>query len=235
MKKPPVLCLILTVFILPAFFPMICGADLIILKTGEKFNVRESWEEHKNICFYLDGALVSVEKRHVEKIIAGDSSGEDSSSPEEIRKQAPALESDVFGYSQTGFGDLMWGMHPSDINGLQKINTDPAYGGVDQFVREDEKRRYGRADVTRIAYGFWRDRLYTITIWTHGDANYKRLKKEAFRLFGKGAKPDKNKEKYIWYTGRTDRLLQYDFMTDTGLLWFRSRRLDDEVKRLYPD
>ena len=42
-------------------------------------------------------------------------------------------------------------------------------------------------------------------------------------------------ERYVWEDSDTDRLLEFDKQLNTGIFWMRSRRLDVEIKRLYPE
>ncbi len=215
--------------------PPMCSADQVILKTGEKFNTRQRREKDGTIQLFSNGSLISVEKKTVEKIIEDNNADKKDMNNHTAQKKGQRTPFGASGYGNTGLGNFTWGMHPTKIKGLEKIGTDPAYGGVDQYIKTDDITRYGRANLTRIVYEFWKNRLYTITIRADGFTAYKKLKKEAFRLFGNGEMIHGDTEKFIWHTGMTHRLLQYNFNTDTSLLWFRSRDLDTEVKRLYPN
>jgi hypothetical protein len=82
-------------------------------------------------------------------------------------------------------------------------------------------------------YGFWRNRLYTITMWVEGPPAYRRLREAVFERYGPGRQNSDGRERFVWADPTTDRMLEYDEQLNTGLFWMRSRALDDEIKQLY--
>jgi hypothetical protein len=134
-----------------------------------------------------------------------------------------------------GFLDLRWGQPLSQVEGLTLVATDPAYGGVLQYTRPARKRRFGRASVDNIFYGFWQESLYTILVETSNFLDFMDLKAEAFRRYGEGKQDSDHEEKYRWRDQGSDRLLSYDHDSDTGYLWMRSRMMHAQVRVSYPD
>jgi hypothetical protein len=135
--------------------------------------------------------------------------------------------------SGIGLEGVIWQMQPSDLPGLIKLETDPLYGGIDQYYRENDTMRMGRAVLAGRAFGFWRNRLYTITMWVEGPAAYRHLRQAVFERYGRGHKNSNGQERYVWEDPTTDRMLEFDPELNTGLFWMRSRELDQAIRQLY--
>jgi hypothetical protein len=52
--------------------------------------------------------------------------------------------------------------------------------------------------------------------------------------YGEGRKSTRRPDRYIWLEPGTDRMLEFDVGSNTGIFWMRSRDLDELVKRRYP-
>lgn len=153
--------------------------------------------------------------------------------PKRLKKPDESVQQDKI--SGTGLVGIRWHLMPSDLPGLVKLDTEPLYGGIERYYRPDEDMQLGTAGLDGKVYGFWRDRLYTITMWAEGPPAYKRLKKAVFDHYGRGRKNSNGLERYVWTNPTTDRLLEFDSKLDTGLFWMRSRILDEKIKQLYPE
>ncbi|MBC2713041.1 MAG: hypothetical protein HGJ94_19240 [Desulfosarcina sp.] len=224
----------------------IVDADMVILKSGEMFQTQRAWKENGAVKYYKNGRVVRVDESEVERLIHSPAPVEDKP-PSEDRPAAdppsppdgptvgqpfpPPLPAD----NDTGYLDLKWGRPPSQFEGLTLVGTDPAYGGVQQYTKKQRKKRFGRASVDDIVYGFWQGGLYTITVWTSNFLDFRDLKAEAFRRFSQGLRNREDVEKYYWMDKGADRMLSYDYYSDTGFLWMRSRALDIQVKARYPE
>jgi hypothetical protein len=138
--------------------------------------------------------------------------------------------------SGIGFDGLTWRMRPSDLPGLSKIKTEAIYGGVDQYWQPDGPLSLGDALLDGLVFGFWQNRLYTITMWVDGKPGYERLKRSIFKRYGRGEKGKKSdQDRYVWVKDKTtDRLLEFDAKRNIGIFWMRSRDLDAHIKSLYP-
>lgn len=128
---------------------------------------------------------------------------------------------------------ISWHLQPSDLPDIKKIETDPIYGGIDQYYRENETMKLGTTVLDGKIYGFWRNRLYMITMWVEGPPAYLRLRKAVFERYGRGRQNSSRLERYVWQDPTTDRMLEFDEQLNTGLFWMRSRALDDKIKQLY--
>ena len=221
-------------------------ADMVILKSGEMFSTRKAWEESGIVRYYRDGQVVQVDAEDVERVIHSQRpvepqprsqpqpTDDPSSSVDDRGAARPPSSQKPIG-EDTGYLGLTWGQAPAQIDGLAFIETDPAYGGVRQYIRPTAKKRFGRARVDNVYYGFWKEELYTILVEVSNYMDFMDLKAEAFRRYGQNSPLTHQDEKYRWTSGGTDRLLAYDHQADTGYLWMRSQALHAKVRALHPE
>lgn len=225
-------------------------ADMVILKSGEMFQTPKAWEENGIVSYYRDDRVVRVEAQAVERLIHSRTPAEpppspptpptpqstpspsappDMGSPDRL----PGLQPSAGG--NAGYLGLKWGQSPSQIDGLAFVQTDPAYGGVNQYRRPKARKRFVRARVDNIVFGFWKNRLYTILVEVSNYMDFIDLKAEAFRRYGETDPIPGQPDKYRWRGGGTDRQLAYDHQSDTGYLWMRSQKLHATIKEQYPE
>lgn len=156
--------------------------------------------------------------------------------PRSVKPSHPKNQDQTFKPSAAGgigLESISWHLQPSDLPDLKKIETDPMYGGIDQYYRENETMKLGPAVLDGKIYGFWRNRLYVITMWVEGLPAYKRLRKAVFERYGPGRQNGDGLERYVWQDPTTDRMLEFDEQLNTGLFWMRSRALDVRIKQVY--
>ncbi len=220
-------------------------ADMVILKSGEMFQTPKAWTKDNRVFMYRDGKITSIEARDVERVIhhpTPDGHLPESRDPSTV--PAPPDSQQVTGETPpmrpseddaAGFRGLRWGMPPAQVEGLKQVGIDPDYGGVEQYVQVDRGQRFGRAKVDRVVLGFWQGGLYTIVVEVSNFLDFRELKAEAFRRFGKWRQREVDVEKGYWVDAGSDRLLAYDVNSDTGYLWMRSRVLHHRVTARYPD
>ncbi len=134
----------------------------------------------------------------------------------------------------TGLEGVEWHMKPSDMPGLEKIKTDPAYGGIDEYWRPDENPVLDTVLLDGMVYRFWRNGLYSVMMWVNGRPGYKRLQAVISDRYGQGRPNSTGLERFIWIDQSTDRMLEFDEKLNTGIFWIRSRDLNARVKQLYP-
>jgi hypothetical protein len=222
-------------------------ADTVILKSGEMYQTPQAWKENGIVSFYRNGRVIRVAEDEVERVIQIPDSkadvGPNGGRPPENHPSPPAegaappLPAPVRqpDGDSVGYQALKWNSPPSAIEGLVSVGTDPAYGGVKQFSMKTRSNRFGRARVDDIVYGFWQDRLYTLTVWTSNFLDFRDVKAEAFRRFGPGLQNRDGVEKYIWSDSHSDRMLAYDYDSDVGYLWMRSKAVHRDVRARFPD
>ena len=218
------------------------GADMVILKTGEMFQTRKAWKENGYVMYYREGRVVRVSEQAVERVIhSAAPEGERPPAIDRRKEEAPATGSPSIApptpqsADQTGHLGLVWGQSPTTIDGLTLTDTDPAYGGVELYTRNQRVQRFGRAQVDAVFYGFCQGGLYTILFEVSNYLDFTDLKAEAFRRYGVGTPDGGVDEKYRWRDGAADRLLAYDDAAGTGYLWMRSREIHEKVRLRYPE
>jgi hypothetical protein len=134
----------------------------------------------------------------------------------------------------TGLAQVRWGMAPGELAGLQKFKTDPLYGGIDQYWLPDQRLQFGEALLDGWLYNFWQDRLYSIIMWVDGRIGYERLKGEIFAHYGQGVRRRPEVERYVWDDGPSQRMLEFDSKSQSGIFVMRSSEVDQQIKARYP-
>jgi hypothetical protein len=128
------------------------------------------------------------------------------------------------------FRGLKWGERLSRIKGMVLVDTDTGLPDVHEYLRLGESLTIGDVDLRYIVYAFWHDMLYTITLWTSGQSNYEKLRELVSKLYGKGLQVDPDMERYIWYGGSTDMMLEFLEKGEHGMFWTRSRKVHSQFK-----
>lgn len=135
----------------------------------------------------------------------------------------------------TGLAQTTWGMAPGELPGLRKIKTDPLYGGIDQYWLPEQRLQLGPALLDGWVYNFWQDQLYSIIMWAEGRIGYERMKREIFARYGKGVQRRLEVERFVWDDDQSQRMLEYDDQSQSGIFVMRSSQVDQQIKARYPD
>jgi hypothetical protein len=231
---------ILLAFLLVAGFGE-AGADVVILRSGEMIQTSTAWRENGEVVYFEGGQVVRIDEHEVERLIDDSAPLEAKPSPRHPAAGESPLPSDTLPSDKglpppcpidddAGYLELRWGRPLAQFEGLVEVATDPAYGGVKRYVHRHPGKRFGRAVVDEVVFGFWQDRLYTIVVQTSNFLDFRDLKAEVTRRYGAGRQNRDDVEKYYWMDKGTDRLLSYDYDSDLGFLWMRSRALHEKVR-----
>lgn len=238
-------------------------ADEVVMTTGEHFTTSKVWEEDGKIRFNMHGLVVSVNKADVASITGTDGSAPrprqhsparpHSPLPEQASRNEPLVTAKVNPPTPTppspvkrtnpkakikgiGFNGISWHMRPTELPGLQKIKTEQAYGGIDQYWRPDGSMTMGDVLLDGLVFGFWQNRLYSIMLWVDGKSGYDGLERVVLDRYGTGKKSKTVENRYVWVDDKTtDRLLEFDKERNIGVFWMRSRDLDSHIKKIYPE
>ena len=232
-------------------------ADIIVFHSGKPMEVEQTWEKDDKVFFYLNGFKASISKKEVLRIEKKIIDRSDSSANSKKTKKSPAKVANIIKKDTRraevikspkqvlkpkspkktlnqnkldGFRDLNWGVKLATLKDLVELKTDTGLEEVKEYIRENDILKLGEVDLKSIVYSFWRDQLYTVTIWTEGKANYSSLRNEAFKRFGKGQRSDQSLERYLWSDASTDRMLKFIKDTQVGMLWMRSKEIDRRHK-----
>ncbi len=249
--------LILSHLTVAFLLPLVSLADVVIFKNGDQLEVDKAWEKSDRVFINFQGLKASIVKKEVLRIDSkkNDQSTQSSVSQKSVTKTtlpdktSATVENypkkiqppeDIYppdhGMSapisrqMDGFRDLRWGVNLKDLMDFEKLGSDTDMKDVQEYIRANEHLKIGDVELQSIVYAFWRDRLYTITVWTQGYSSYTELRHEAFKLFGTGDQDDQSGEKYLWSDDSTDRMLQYVPEGQLGILWMRSKKMDRVYK-----
>jgi hypothetical protein len=138
------------------------------------------------------------------------------------------------GLQDFGLPAINWQISPHAIKGLQKIESDPAFGGIDQYTPSGRPLVFGNAILDGLVFGFWQGQLYSITLWADSQAGYNSLRKEVFGRYGRGKQSIIDPECFVWDGRDTQRMLKYDTKHQTAVFTMRSTLVDMHIKQLYP-
>ena len=240
---------IITAVLFMILLPLTGWADILHLKNGRELKVEKAWQVSDQVWFILQGLKASIPQSKVVRIESCSAGPEKSGSPQgqnpagikpnnlqpdrnvspnQIKQQRPTDQALVL--RKDGFNDLKWGVRLSGLKGLEQRPIDSGLDDVIEYVRPADVLKLGEAALTAVIYAFWRDQLYTVTVWTQGPANYSALRTAVFNQFGPGTQIQGAGERYIWSGKPTDAMLKYEPENQYGLLWMRSTDLDLKLK-----
>ena len=251
---------ILTVVIFILFIVPATLADTVVLKNGRELRVEKTWPEGDQLCFIFHGIKARIPQSKISciesdsddrnKTIARKNKTKDDSkrishkSAEAVtRGQAENTAQMALNTSEAaipaetcsalrkdGYCDLQWGHKVSGVDGLKKRQTISDLDDVVEYVRPKDILRIGDAALQSVIYAFWRDQLYTVTIWTKGYSNYTALRDAVLKEFGPGIRNDPARERYLWSDALSDIMLEYIQDGRYGMLWLRSKEMDRQCR-----
>jgi len=235
-------------------------ADTLHLKNGKAITVEKSWQEDDQVWFIFHGMKASLPQSKVARIEKGAGNSPKPAMPEnrstvEIKatqpqpaektlpaqfiktagtgtapQQLPLSSPKPLVLCKDGLADMTWGAMRVTVRGLEFNQTDSGLKDVIEYVRPNDSLQLGGATLITVVYAFWRDQLYTVSIWTQGREDFKALRDTVFQHFGKGSRIDGSGEKYLWSNSNTDVMLKYTGDDQYGLLWMRGKELDRKLK-----
>jgi hypothetical protein len=115
----------------------------------------------------------------------------------------PALGSLAYLDFKNGFRDLQFGDLPSPDMRLIEDHGDTTY-----YTRPRDDLMIGQSQLSWVAYGFYRGRLYTVLLSTVGLTNSRALLEVLRQAYGRGTRPNPFMERYYWNS--THVVLSYD-------------------------
>ena len=130
-----------------------------------------------------------------------------------------------------GFGNLKWGDHLEKHPDLKRLFKDSGLPDVIEYVRPDDSLQLGTdSKAAAIKYAFWKDRLYMVTLWSTGSEAFQSVRGAMVKKFGQGIKKPDNPLTLYWIDDDADRMIEYLEDTGLGLLWMRSREINNQYK-----
>ncbi len=235
-------------------------SEVLHLKNGRQLHVEKAWQDSDEVWFVFQGIKASLPRNKVADITSdagnppkpgapedqrrADINGDTSAPSEQVLPNLPkpTSKTDSAGQKPTGaskktlvlrpdgFDDLNWGVKVDSVKGLEEISDDPDLAEVTEYVRPQDPLKIGDAALASVVYAFWRDLLYTVTLWTQGPANFKTLRDRVFEQFGESIQAGRSSQKYLWSDETTDMMLTYSDESQQGMLWMRCKKLDRKFK-----
>lgn len=127
--------------------------------------------------------------------------------------------------AKNGFRDMAFGSAPTAGMALMEDGGDNKY-----YTRTNESLMIGAAQIHRITYGYYKNRLSSIRIEVKGFINSQAVLDVLRQAYGAGYKSNRYLEEYLWRGSRV--ILSYDqnSITKDSIVWFFSVPLIDEEK-----
>jgi hypothetical protein len=238
--------LIVTVISFLLFISPVVLADTVILKNGKELKVEKVWPKGDQVCFIFHGMKVVIPQSKILRIESSSDnlntirreSGQDvaqgqseDTSQVDVRASGSITPVKLFAaLRKDGFYDLQWGRKVSSVDGLKKKKTVSDLDDVIEYTRPRDLLQICDTTLVSVNYAFWRDQLYTVTLWTKGYPNFTALREAAFKKFGPGIRNDFTREKYLWSDALSDIMLDYIQDGHYGMLWLRSKELDHQCR-----
>lgn len=134
-----------------------------------------------------------------------------------------------------GFRGIAWATNIKEIQGMDPLGDDRV-GRTLYYRRADDKLAIGEARLTRITYGFYKDRFHYLRIQCAGLVDFLALKRAVFATYGEGARPNRFMERWLWgapFPGVKDVMMTLDYneLAREGNLTLFYRPLAEERKR----
>lgn len=221
-------------------------ADIVILKNGRELKVEKIWRKGDQTCVIFHGMKVVIPQSKISRIESSSDnlktlpreSGEDvprgqseKTAPMDLKASGSVTPTKLSAaLRKDGFCDLQWGRKVSSVDGLKKKQTVSDLDDVIEYLRPKDLIQIGDTTLVSVNYAFWRDQLYTVTLWTKGYSNFTALRDVAFKKFGPGIRNDSARERYLWSDALSDIMLDYIQDGRYGMLWLRSKELDHQCR-----
>ena len=239
--------------VLSLFYAPVSIADVIVFKTGKELKTEKTWEQGDQIFLFYHGLKVGIPRSRILRVISGfDGSAPPLEPKADTNPELARADSDqskgavqptdhsAAGVASNercdilrrdGFCDLQWGREASSVAGLEKRQVISDLDGVVEYVRSADILKLGDVRLESITYAFWRDQLYTVTIWARGYSDFTALRDKAFEVFGPSRRIDGARERYLWSDTVSDAMLEYIEDGSYGMLWLRSKELDRQCQK----
>jgi len=134
------------------------------------------------------------------------------------------------GSEPDGFRGIKWGTDIETLKDMEYFGTDPGFGGIKVYTRKNENLHLGGAKLERIEYHFWRGKFCIVWVYTKGSTNWYGLKEAVFEKFGRGSQPNEFIEFYVWFGDITGMTLEYNEVSETGMLFMFSGEITKQMK-----
>jgi hypothetical protein len=125
------------------------------------------------------------------------------------------------------FNSLKWGTNIRELPDMKLLAEE---GDLKFFEKENDLVDIGEADVDKIIYGFYKDRLYNVMIYYHSPSNFAKLQEALSREFGKPFQPNESEKKFFWSGEHVNVLLNYDDASNSGRVSYLFKPIQLEIE-----
>jgi hypothetical protein len=115
------------------------------------------------------------------------------------------------------FRGMKWKADISDFPGMLFIAAD---GELKFYEMKNENTKIGDATVSKIIYGFYKNRFYSVLVYFDGLLNYSKIKEIYTQKYGSPFQPNEYVSKYFWHGDIVDILLTYDDVMKHGRITY---------------
>ena len=142
----------------------------------------------------------------------------------------PAFAGDVSDLdAANGFGGAQLGEPVDAFDGLELLSRRAARG-TSLYTRSGAAPKLGDARLDDVTYGFYRDRLYFVALFTSGRSNARAALAALQEAYGLGTAVPGEASEYIWHGERVTLHFREDPVTEIGMVGFTSTAIDEQMK-----
>jgi hypothetical protein len=131
--------------------------------------------------------------------------------------------------AENGFRDARFGAKRDALLGMQLLSESGA-AGTQLYVRPAESLALGDARLDGVTYGFYRDQLYYVAIFTSGAHNTQSVLESFKAAYGPGTAVPGDAVEFVWQGSRVLLHFRQDPATGVGMAALTSLTLDAKVK-----
>jgi hypothetical protein len=129
---------------------------------------------------------------------------------------------------KAGFRDLKWGDPLPMTGGMTRVGQE---GSVTYYSRDGDKLAIGKAEITSISYGFFRNQLCGVVVYVTKPEHSDNLLKVLNATWGEGHLSDSQAKVWLWSNGDTYVIYSIDEQKSTATLDIYSHSLNDEIEK----
>ena len=132
--------------------------------------------------------------------------------------------------ADNGFGGARLGENIAGFEGLELISRHGARG-TSLYTRSGAASKLGDASLDDVTYGFYRDQLYFVALFTSGRYNARAALMALQGAYGPGIAIPGDASEFVWRGDRVTLHFREDPVTEMGMVGFTSAPIDREIKR----
>ena len=148
-----------------------------------------------------------------------------------------ALSAGVYIYTSATQGEpgdfkgMKWGADLHGFSGMKLLAED---GDIRYYRKENDSMKVDGTEVTRIIYGFHKNRFYNAMAYFGSERAFTSLKDAFSKEFGEPLQTDQNANKCFWNGETTSLLLTWDDASKAGRIAFFYKPIQMEVEMTRP-